>query len=169
MKKLLFGLIATVMFGFVGNATESPMNEIGKKPWYLALLSIEVDIQFGQNKVINGVRYSCVDGGICRVRAGRTANWTRTDLSDVKDSSPILAVNEEDGGLYIIASVDNKRKEFLGSFVLESDTEFDEETLTIINNKLKEVNPRSTPFKGLTKGTVLKPFTEDGFNKIRLN
>lgn len=43
MKKLLFGLIATVMFGFVGNAQTDSQNLL-KDPDYQKMIGIQIDI-----------------------------------------------------------------------------------------------------------------------------
>jgi hypothetical protein len=153
------------MFSF--NTAESKVTE-NKKPWYLALVTMDIDVQFGQNKVINGVRHECIDGGICRIRVGRQAPPVKTDLSDVKIDKPFLAV-DEDGFVYIIANEKFTRDEMIKSFTLENEVEIDAETIFTLNKIAKTANPNAKNFNGISKGTKLTPYNEDGFNKLKLN
>ena len=166
MKKLLFGLIAIVMFGFVGNA-QTKNSSAKKSPW-LALLTAEIDIAFGQNEVINGVRYKCIGGGICYIKLGRQANQGVIKLSDVKTNAPLIAI-DVDGGVYLVAREDFDREEMRKSFVVANQPEIDAETISLINSIIQKANPNAKEFRGITKGTNLSPYLQEGFNILKLN
>jgi len=100
MKKVVvFGLIATVFMSVNANANEkrdlkTPQNHIlcteysesEESANWIRLLHLAatlilsggddsggIDYQRGTNKVIDGVRHECIDGGVCRIRTGSKA------------------------------------------------------------------------------------------------
>jgi hypothetical protein len=169
MKKLFFGLVAMVFFMFSFTTKENANKLETLKPWYLALLTLEIDVKFGENKVINGVRYSCIGSGVCSIKVGRKAPPpVKTDLSDVKNDKPFIAF-DENGSIYIIANESYRRDELLKSFTLNNKVEIDNETISILNKIAKSINPNVKEFKGIVIGTKLTPYNEDGFNKLKLN
>lgn len=167
MKKVVFGLIATVMFTLVGNAQESSE----RLPGWLVLLAMSVDVQMGHNDVINGTYYKCIRDGFCRVRIGdRYANWEDVvDLKDIKEENPFIVINPKNGNLYLSANQNTNRIEFLKEFKLVHDTEIDNSTLEFLNSKIKEINPKANEFKGLFKGMELTPILIDGHYLIQIN
>lgn len=75
--------MALVVIGSSGNAAvkipksnvkkETPVNWIRVLTLLLTLDMPDIDYQRGTNKVIKGVRYDCIDGGLCRLRTGSAA------------------------------------------------------------------------------------------------
>lgn len=146
------------MFSFVGNAQSERRKPVSIWP--------DIDISFGQNTVINGVVYKCINSGLCYIRVNRTANASSTDLLP-KDK--VFFIVDDSGSLLIGAHTSYNQKEFNEKTTLISEPTFDESTLKFINSELLKVNPRSKYFAGISKGTVLSPFTDGEFNFIKLN
>lgn len=166
MKNFLLGLIATVFISLSANAQTTSTS---KRPWYLALLALSVDVQMGHNDYINGHYVECIRDGFCRVRVNRTANWVKTDLSDIKIDVPFIAVDINDGSLYIMAPESFKREEFTQKRILKYKTDIDEASLEILNNQIHKVNPKAVDFKGLIEGMPINPYLENGYYKIKIN
>lgn len=159
MKKILLGLIATVMFSVMSFAQQTAKPK--PKGFSLAsLIGLEVNVEIvnGQNQVINGVRYSCIGGGIC---------YFKYHVSFNKNANTYLATDKEDGSLYIIT--DTPSETFVKDTVMNTDTTIDEETLVAINKAIKEKNPKAKEFLGIPKGTVLSPFQDNKTYVLKIN
>jgi hypothetical protein len=138
MKNLFLGLVATVMFSFNGYSSEVGLQTSIKNldteiinangEWKKALLaalasSVGIEIQFGQNTVINGVRYSCINGGTCYIKVNRTSG--PINIKDLETNSTYL-VKDSKGTIALIIpnSVARSRQEFdmtKGVFVSDND------------------------------------------------
>lgn len=80
MKKIFLSLVLMANVGFtfanvpvqekLEKTNEFVVESEAKKPWYLALLDfiIKAEYEKGTNKVIDGVRYPCIDDGVCNFK-----------------------------------------------------------------------------------------------------
>ena len=113
MKKLLFSLLAVIMLSVTINANVIPNkfdtinNGISENPqnWIrlLALIASidfpDIDYQKGTNKVIDGKRYECIDGGVCRIRTGGSKK-NNVEIKKLNNSNHIII--DENGVIAIL-------------------------------------------------------------------
>lgn len=135
MKKLVLTLLFVLALGVQIHSKNTNSNfncgvEISEeKPerWIKLLAqvvgaSIGVEIKFGQNKVINGQRFECIDGGTCSIKVNRMA--PPRNLKDL-DKNESYLIKDENGQLALIVpnSTAKARSEFdlkKGIFVSEN-------------------------------------------------
>ena len=159
MKHLIFGLIATVFFGL-------GTNEVSAQKWIKYLVGVDIKVEFGQNKVINGQRFDCIDGGICKVTVGRIAATSTTN--NLPKDYAFFAI-DENGFIYLCAHKSFEREEFKKPFTITDGVNIDNESLNKLNIEIRKVNNNSIMFNGVSKGKTLTPIYEGDFVYLKLN
>lgn len=169
MKKLFSLLVMAILFHSSSDA---------KLLKYL--LGIDIDLQMGQNKVIEGKRYECIEDGFCRLRisgveqngSGDPLKWESVEASSLAALTvPRIVIDQEDGGLYVAlsSSYASNRPEFSGSYTTTSVTEISPELIMSINEKIREVNSNANLFQGISEGKLINVIEQDGVKFVKLN
>mgnify|MGYP003604270233 CR=1 FL=1 len=158
MKKLLFSLVAIAFLSLNANAQ--------KKPKKLTSFWPDIEIKFGQNTVLNGIVYPCLNSGLCSITVNKNAISGTT--KDFPTKVSFLALDIE-GNLFVVAHSSFDRVEFNERIEMLSETNLDVKTLEIINKEIISINPNAPKFTGVKKGTVLIPTNDNNFNFISLN
>ena len=152
-------MIATVFFGL-------GTNEVSAQKWIKYLVGVELKIEYGQNKVINGQRFECIDGGICNISLGRYATTATTN--NLPKDYAFFAI-DENGYIYLCAHKSLDREEFKNPFVITDGVNIDNESINKLNIEIRKVNNNSVLFNSIPKGKTLTPISDGDFVYLKLN
>lgn len=149
MKKVIFGLIATVFMSVNANAQWTRVITI--------LTSLPpIEIETGTKSFVNN-QVVCLGGGICSIKIGvKSQSQTR------------LGLNNE-GNLFLVINEKDIHESLKKDFVLKEDVTIDNESLQRINEEIRNTNPQALYFEGLKKGYTLRPLYEEGKYYFKLN
>ena len=140
--------------------------------WPLIIAALVIDVQFGQNQIIDGVHCGCCLGGICHIGIGGGGNqnnsWEDVDLDNSSFKTTKLGIDAK-GNVFLVVPKNHEEVDKISKpYTAKSQTDIDKPVMDYINKKLKDLKIKKS-FIAKIKGEVVTPFTVGNYILVPLN